>query len=186
MKIRWVIDKSNRTDILFALIKSHIKDGIFILDIGCGSPRHRWGNCLPEQIHGNFGNIEYLGIDIDEEVIEFCKEVRSFYKWLYGDVTKLVIDRRYGLVIHVGFNGWWSNIWKTHLNLTKRKNFKPPLVFLEAGTPLDSNSEHKEVFDMVKNRIYLKAGYRIIQEGTYLWDAKDMRNIKRYFVILKS
>jgi len=172
-------DLSNRTDILFALIKEFIEDKASFLDIGCGHPEAFQGTGLPLLIHNGFPNVKYFGIDIEKKAIENCRRDYPFFDWLCCDASKYRAVKDADFVIHTGFNRWWDKSWKLH------KRLAPKFVLLETGVPLTvGHSEHHQVYEKVRE-IYSKKAYVEIQKGTYIWSA-DVNQQLRFFTVLKK
>ena len=167
------LDNSNRTDILYSLIKPHIKDGMSFLDIGCGFshlPKMQ-GTCLSLRIHADFPETHYLGIDRREDVIEQCKNEQPFYSWACGEVTSFNFAGGFDFIIHLGFDrARYSDAWRIHLKFLEELR-GPQVVLLEAGCrPLETHSEHLETYYTVSS-FYHSAGYEILEEGDYTWTA---------------
>jgi len=172
------VEPSNRTGILYALIKEFVKDGMSFLDIGCGHVDFQ-GTRLPELIHEDFPNTSYLGLDVEEKVIQHNKESYPYYDWLLQDASKFAVDKQPDFVFHIGINKWWDESWKLHCSLY------PKYVLLETGAPIEvGRSIHQEVLKRLKE-IYLDRSYKIVQEGNYIWTAKVTQQL-RNFVILKG
>lgn len=171
-------DLSNRTDILFALIKEFIEDEATFLDIGCGHPEDFQGTGLPMLVHNAFPNVKYFGIDIEEKAIENCKRDYPFFDWLCCDASKYKVVRDVNFVIHTGLNKWWDKSWRLHLSL------QPKYALLEAGAPIEvGRSIHQDVLKHLKE-IYLDRGYEVVQEGGYIWTAKITQQL-RFFIVLE-
>lgn len=175
-------DESNRTAILYALIQEYISDGMSFLDLGCGFcgfPGMQ-GTSLIESIKEGFQDIEYCGMDKRADVIEKCKETYPDSEWLCIDANDFEPTKKYDFVIHIGFDRWWSPLWKVHLKLFG-KDFNPSVVLLESGSPTWKDSEHMEVYYRVRS-IYSENGYTNPQRGSYIWTL-PVSQPQRYFSI---
>jgi len=172
-------DLSNRTNILFALIKEFIEDEATFLDIGCGHPEVFQGTGLPMLVHNGFPNVKYFGIDIEEKAIENCKRDYPFFDCLCCDASKYKVVRDVNFVIHTGVNKWWDKSWRLHLQL------RPKYVLLEVGAPMkERQSIHQEVYTRIKE-LYFDCNYEVVQEGRYIWTTKVTQPL-RTFVILRG
>ncbi|HET6458352.1 MAG TPA: class I SAM-dependent methyltransferase [Nitrosopumilaceae archaeon] len=67
------------------------KDVKTVLEIGCGT------GIYPIQMKEIFEGIQYAGIDISENAIEYCKK-NSKFEFICGDFIKMDITKRYDLV----------------------------------------------------------------------------------------
>lgn len=166
-------DNSNRTDILYSLIKSHVRDGMSFLDIGCGFshlPKMQ-GTCLAQRIHRDFPNTKYLGVDKREDVIEQNRGAFPFYSWICGEVMSLNFAGGFDFIIHIGIDkAKYSDAWRIHLKFLEESH-QPQAVLLEAGCrPLETHSEHLETYYTVSS-FYHGAGYKILEGGDYIWTA---------------
>ena len=62
-----------------------------ILEIGCGM------GIYPIKFKNLFENKEYLGLDIGEPAIDFCKK-KSDFNFMCGDLLKIKLDKKFDLI----------------------------------------------------------------------------------------
>jgi len=173
------VEPSNRTGVLYALIKEFIKSGMNFLDIGCGHVNFQ-GTRLPELIYKDFLDTSYLGLDIEEEVIKLNKESYPYYDWLVQDASKFAIDKQPDFVFHIGINKWWDESWKLHFSLC------PKYVLLEVGAPIkEKRSVHQDVYARLKE-IYLDRNYEIVQEGGYIWTVEVTQQLRTFAILRRK
>ena len=175
-------DLSNRTNILFALIKEFIQPEFTFLDIGCGFSPLYLGTDLANKIWVNFPKAAYCGLDTVEKIIEYCKISHPQYEWICIQAEKFKIEKKYNFVIHTGIDKLWSDGWQIHENLIASE-FAPDYIFLEVGGENRHKNESQEIYDNLISK-YQSASYHQIQAGAYFWNLKGIKAPWRSFVIL--
>ena len=180
-------DASNRSEILGKAVLPFLRDGDAVLDVGCGYADHprMQGTMLPMLVHVAYPKALYCGIDRRPEVIEECRKGYGHGEWTVGDAGRIVHERAYDAVFHLGFDRKdLSDAWLVHPNLLGAGK-GPRVALLEAGTRRDMVSGHVQSFAEVK-ALYEKRGYRVVAKGEYVWTYMVTQRFRRYAVMERA
>ena len=182
MKEYLEVERSERSKILYDLIKDCIDEDIFILDIGPSA-----GIIYHHMKKDKIKPWQYVGVDDDDENID---RLKGKYKgkrtiWEHCDF-KGFEAKKFRLVIHTAMSSLQvgGQLWKIHRKLVNAKDKKPKYVFLEAGEYKEGESDMLKTFEMVKD-IYLNNGYRVVKDGDFVVEAEGFPVPHRFWAILE-
>jgi hypothetical protein len=158
-------ESSSRGNVLFDALESHINDGDRILDIGCAY------SCMAGLIRNEFPKCQLFGFDSNMAIMSELKDTHPYYRWeriliKAGDELKDYIVTSPDVIIHIGIDASWSDIWKVHPWLIK--NYKPRMAMLETGRMGGYEVAIEQMAKVVK--AYLDAGYTMTEEGQFDFD----------------
>jgi malonyl-CoA O-methyltransferase len=89
-----------------------------VLDIGCGT------GILIKKLYEKFQPGEITGIDIAEEMIQYCRKMWPQFKFIQTDAEKFITEEKYDLIISNFSFQWFVN---------KTKSIKKYCSFLNPG-----------------------------------------------------
>ena len=173
-------ENSTRGKVLYDKIKPHIKDGVFILDVGCSH------SAISTHIRADFPKCELFGFDNNGAIINELRKTRPYYRWERVAIEQGNELERFNLaipdiVIHTGVNGAWSNIWRIHEWLFEN-NLVPDLALFETGRK-DGYEQCMEIYAKL-TVLYFQNGFQLLDHGRIEFDYEHATLRERYYCVL--
>jgi SAM-dependent methyltransferase len=158
-------EKSDRPQILYRILHPHLVVGESYLDVTCGYA------VLADHIIPAEKPSSYTGFDMNERVIDYCRERHPGATWLVSLSSEFGVESRYDVILHIGVSSIRYNVHEIHRRITKRPEGLPRLVFLEFGTT-DTGDDHADddhtgfTFTAI-NEIYAEHGFVSMDQGRF-------------------